>query len=145
MDYSETLRHWAERLDANLAEGRRLAGAERLRVWRLYLRAARNGFDTKHTSIYQVRCVKSSGPQAGSSEGGSGSPKASAAPASSARSSRGTPRSRATPSTVARTAGSSRSGRASASMRACSERKPSAWTSMRPHAAMIPSAQANSP
>jgi cyclopropane-fatty-acyl-phospholipid synthase len=57
-DYSETLRHWAERLDANLAEGERLAGAERLRVWRLYLRAARNGFDTRHTSIYQVRCVK---------------------------------------------------------------------------------------
>jgi cyclopropane-fatty-acyl-phospholipid synthase len=57
-DYSETLRHWAERLDANLAEGERLAGAERPRVWRLYLRAARNGFDTRHTSIYQVRCVK---------------------------------------------------------------------------------------
>jgi cyclopropane-fatty-acyl-phospholipid synthase len=57
-DYSETLRHWAQRLDANLPEGERLAGPERLRVWRLYLRAARNGFDTKHTSIYQVRCVK---------------------------------------------------------------------------------------
>jgi cyclopropane-fatty-acyl-phospholipid synthase len=27
---------------------------ERLRVWRLYLRAARNGFETGFTSIYQV-------------------------------------------------------------------------------------------
>ncbi|MEX2193686.1 MAG: cyclopropane-fatty-acyl-phospholipid synthase family protein [Thermoleophilaceae bacterium] len=55
-DYSETLRHWAERLDARLDEAVRLAGAERVRVWRLYLRAARNGFDTGFTSIYQVRC-----------------------------------------------------------------------------------------
>ena len=30
-------------------------GAERVRVWRLYLRAARNGFETGFTSIYQVR------------------------------------------------------------------------------------------
>ena len=29
---------------------------ERVRVWRLYLRAARNGFETGFTSIYQVRC-----------------------------------------------------------------------------------------
>ena len=55
-DYSETLRHWAERLDARLDEAVRLAGPERVRVWRLYLRAARNGFDTGFTSIYQVRC-----------------------------------------------------------------------------------------
>ena len=31
------------------------AGPERVRVWRLYLRAARNGFETGFTSIYQVR------------------------------------------------------------------------------------------
>ena len=36
-------------------EATRLAGAERVRVWRLYLRAARNGFETGFTSIYQVR------------------------------------------------------------------------------------------
>jgi cyclopropane-fatty-acyl-phospholipid synthase len=35
-------------------EATALAGAERLRVWRLYLRAARNGFETGFTSIYQV-------------------------------------------------------------------------------------------
>src|SRR4051794_3426433 len=55
-DYAETLRHWAQRLDDNIEEATRLAGAERARVWRLYLRAARNGFLTGFTSIYQVRC-----------------------------------------------------------------------------------------
>ncbi len=54
-DYAETLRHWARRLDDRLDEAERLAGAERVRVWRLYLRAARNGFETGFTSIYQVR------------------------------------------------------------------------------------------
>jgi cyclopropane-fatty-acyl-phospholipid synthase len=54
-DYAETLRHWAHRLDARLGEAVRLAGAERVRVWRLYLRAARSGFESGFTSIYQVR------------------------------------------------------------------------------------------
>jgi cyclopropane-fatty-acyl-phospholipid synthase len=56
-DYAETLRHWARRLDENLDEATRLAGPERVRVWRLYLRAARNGFESNFTSIYQVRCT----------------------------------------------------------------------------------------
>ena len=56
-DYAETLRHWAERLDGHLDEAVRLAGEERVRVWRLYLRAARNGFLTGFTSVYQVRCA----------------------------------------------------------------------------------------
>lgn len=30
------------------------AGAERTRIWRLYLRAARRGFDVGLTSVYQV-------------------------------------------------------------------------------------------
>jgi cyclopropane-fatty-acyl-phospholipid synthase len=55
-DYAETLRHWARRLDENIDEARRLAGDERVRVWRLYLRAARNGFETGFTSVYQVLC-----------------------------------------------------------------------------------------
>jgi cyclopropane-fatty-acyl-phospholipid synthase len=53
-DYAETLSHWIERLDANLEQAERLAGAERVRVWRLYLRAARNGFRTGFTSIFQI-------------------------------------------------------------------------------------------
>lgn len=55
-DYAETLRHWARRLDDNLERATSLAGEERLRVWRLYLRAARNGFEIGFTSIYQVLC-----------------------------------------------------------------------------------------
>ncbi|HEY5044882.1 MAG TPA: cyclopropane-fatty-acyl-phospholipid synthase family protein [Solirubrobacteraceae bacterium] len=53
-DYAETLSHWIERLDANLEQAKRLAGAERVRVWRLYLRAARNGFRKGFTSIFQI-------------------------------------------------------------------------------------------
>jgi cyclopropane-fatty-acyl-phospholipid synthase len=55
-DYAETLRHWARRLDDRVEEAERLAGPERTRVWRLYLRAARNGFENGFTSVYQVNC-----------------------------------------------------------------------------------------
>jgi len=55
-DYAETLRHWASRLDENLDEALRLAGPERVRVWRLYLRMARRGFESGFLSIYQARC-----------------------------------------------------------------------------------------
>ncbi|HEX2360236.1 MAG TPA: cyclopropane-fatty-acyl-phospholipid synthase family protein [Solirubrobacterales bacterium] len=55
-DYAETLRHWATRLDEHLDRAEQLAGPERLRVWRLYLRAARNGFETGQTSVYQMLC-----------------------------------------------------------------------------------------
>ncbi len=41
-DYAETLRHWTTRFEEHLDEAERLAGPERVRVWRLYLRAARN-------------------------------------------------------------------------------------------------------
>ncbi len=53
-DYVDTLSEWIRRLDANLEEAERLAGGERVRVWRLYLRAARNGFATGFTSIFQI-------------------------------------------------------------------------------------------
>jgi cyclopropane-fatty-acyl-phospholipid synthase len=53
-DYAVTLRHWAERLDRRLDEAERLAGAERTRIWRLYLRAAGRGFATGLTAVYQV-------------------------------------------------------------------------------------------
>jgi cyclopropane-fatty-acyl-phospholipid synthase len=53
-DYAETLSHWIHRLDDHLADAQRLAGAQRTRVWRLYLRGARLGFDTGYTAVYQV-------------------------------------------------------------------------------------------
>jgi cyclopropane-fatty-acyl-phospholipid synthase len=57
-DYAETLRHWARRLDERREEAVRLAGEERVRVWRLYLRAARNSFETGYNSVFQVLCVR---------------------------------------------------------------------------------------
>jgi cyclopropane-fatty-acyl-phospholipid synthase len=55
-DYVETLRHWARRLDQHLDQAVAIAGAERVRVWRLYLRGARRSFESGYLSIYQVRC-----------------------------------------------------------------------------------------
>ena len=62
-DYAVTLRHWHDRLDEHLDEAERLAGPERLRVWRLYLRAARHGFDVGYTAAYQLKARKGPGPQ----------------------------------------------------------------------------------
>jgi cyclopropane-fatty-acyl-phospholipid synthase len=57
-DYAETLSHWARRLDERIEDAVRIGGAERVRVWRVYLRAARNGFVRGFTSVYQVRCTR---------------------------------------------------------------------------------------
>jgi len=57
-DYVETLRHWARRLDEHLEQAVSIAGSERVRVWRLYLRGARRSFESGYLSIYQVRCRK---------------------------------------------------------------------------------------
>jgi cyclopropane-fatty-acyl-phospholipid synthase len=53
-DYQDTLSEWIKRLDQNLGRAEQLAGKERLRVWRLYLRSARNIFKTEFVSIYQT-------------------------------------------------------------------------------------------
>jgi cyclopropane-fatty-acyl-phospholipid synthase len=53
-DYAETLRHWTERFEARYDDAVRFAGPERARIWRLFLRAARQGFETGWASIYQV-------------------------------------------------------------------------------------------
>ena len=60
-DYAETLRHWAMRFDQRLDDAVRIGGAERVRVWRVYLRAARRGFESGFTSVYQVRCTRPAG------------------------------------------------------------------------------------
>ena len=53
-DYAATLTHWLRGLEDRLDDAVRLAGPERVRVWRLYLRTARKGFETGFLSIYQV-------------------------------------------------------------------------------------------
>ncbi|WP_051222528.1 SAM-dependent methyltransferase [Conexibacter woesei] len=59
MDYAETLRHWADNFDKNLDRAIELGGEERVRVWRLYLRTARRGFETGFISVFQVLCTRS--------------------------------------------------------------------------------------
>jgi cyclopropane-fatty-acyl-phospholipid synthase len=53
-DYYDTLGEWIARLDSNRERAEQLAGSERLRVWRLYLRSARNIFKVQFVSIYQT-------------------------------------------------------------------------------------------
>jgi cyclopropane-fatty-acyl-phospholipid synthase len=60
-DYAETLKHWAQRLDANHERALQLAGPERMRVWRLYLRTARRGFESGFIGIFQVLARKPDG------------------------------------------------------------------------------------
>jgi cyclopropane-fatty-acyl-phospholipid synthase len=55
-DYAETLTHWITRFEKRIDEAIALAGRERTRIWRVYLHAARRGFQTGFESVYQVRC-----------------------------------------------------------------------------------------
>ncbi len=59
-DYHRTLGHWIERYEGHWEEAVRIAGIERARIWRLYLHAARQGFQTGWASIYQVLAHKPS-------------------------------------------------------------------------------------
>jgi cyclopropane-fatty-acyl-phospholipid synthase len=58
-DYHDTLSEWIARLEANRERAEQLVGGERLRVWRLYLRGARNGFKTGFLSVYQALARRS--------------------------------------------------------------------------------------
>jgi cyclopropane-fatty-acyl-phospholipid synthase len=53
-DYARTIGHWIDSFDSRWDDAVRLAGIERARVWRLYLRAAKQGFETGWASVYQV-------------------------------------------------------------------------------------------
>jgi cyclopropane-fatty-acyl-phospholipid synthase len=53
-DYFTTLGYWIERFDARWDDAVRIAGIERARIWRLYLRAGRQAFETHWASVYQV-------------------------------------------------------------------------------------------
>jgi cyclopropane-fatty-acyl-phospholipid synthase len=53
-DYHRTLGCWIESFDAHWEDVVRLAGIERARIWRLYLRAGRQAFETGWASVYQV-------------------------------------------------------------------------------------------
>ena len=57
-DYARTTSTGSTRFEERYAEAVRLAGVERARVWRLYLRAAQQGFATGWASVYQVLAHK---------------------------------------------------------------------------------------
>ena len=57
-DYARTLDHWIESYEARYDEAVEIAGEERARVYKLYLRAARQGFTTGWASIYQVLATR---------------------------------------------------------------------------------------
>jgi cyclopropane-fatty-acyl-phospholipid synthase len=52
--YVLTLRHWIANLDASQEEAVREVGAERVRVWRLYMLGAAHAFATGEISVFQV-------------------------------------------------------------------------------------------
>jgi cyclopropane-fatty-acyl-phospholipid synthase len=53
-DYARTLLEWQRRFETNIGRARELAGDERVRVWRIYLRVSRQGFESGFMSPYQV-------------------------------------------------------------------------------------------
>jgi len=57
-DYAETIRYWIAGFEERYEEAVRVAGIERARVWKIYLRAARQGFQTGWASVYQVLADK---------------------------------------------------------------------------------------
>jgi cyclopropane-fatty-acyl-phospholipid synthase len=59
LDYARTLQEWARNLEEHRDESLALIGAERMRIWRLYLVAARRGFEKGFTSLFQVVAQKS--------------------------------------------------------------------------------------
>jgi cyclopropane-fatty-acyl-phospholipid synthase len=54
-DYARTLLEWQKRFESNIDRARELGGDERVRVWRIYLRVSRQGFESGFMSVYQVR------------------------------------------------------------------------------------------
>ena len=53
-DYARTLRVWLQNLERDAERAQALVGVERMRIWKLYLRAARRGFEHRFTSVFQV-------------------------------------------------------------------------------------------
>ncbi len=66
--YARTLRAWVANLEAQLDKATALAGAERTRVWRLYMAASANNFERGRLGVHQVLGVVDS------AEGWSGMP-----------------------------------------------------------------------
>jgi cyclopropane-fatty-acyl-phospholipid synthase len=56
--YALTLRDWVDNLTKRFDEAVEEVGAERARVWRLYMSGSAVGFERRHLEIHQVLCVR---------------------------------------------------------------------------------------
>lgn len=56
--YAQTLRHWVANLESNWDDAVRLVGANRARVWRLYMAASAINFEAERAHIHQVLAVR---------------------------------------------------------------------------------------
>ena len=56
--YARTLRLWSERLEAHADDALRLAGAQRLRIWRVYLPGMAIAFERGWLSVTQTLALK---------------------------------------------------------------------------------------
>ena len=57
-NYVETLARWIAALERRSDDAVALVGADRVRIWRLYLRSARQAFQTGWATVYQLRAGK---------------------------------------------------------------------------------------
>ncbi len=57
-DYARTLERWIAPLDEREQEAIALVGRERVRIWQLYLRSARQAFETNWATVYQLQAHK---------------------------------------------------------------------------------------
>ena len=56
--YALTLRYWVANLTKRFDEAVEEVGAERARVWRLYMSGSAVGFERRHLEIHQILCVR---------------------------------------------------------------------------------------
>jgi cyclopropane-fatty-acyl-phospholipid synthase len=56
--YARTLRHWVDNLTKRFDEAVEEVGAQRARVWKLYMAGSAVGFERRHLEIHQVLCVR---------------------------------------------------------------------------------------
>lgn len=57
--YALTCRHWSDAFERNISELERMAGAQRARIWRVYLAGCAHAFAKGWINIYQLLAVRS--------------------------------------------------------------------------------------
>jgi cyclopropane-fatty-acyl-phospholipid synthase len=57
--YALTLRHWSDGFERHLGELERMAGAQRARIWRIYLAGCAHAFAKGWINVYQLLAIRS--------------------------------------------------------------------------------------